>query len=366
MFVLAPLAAPPVGAQSDRRCFPETGHCIEDPIRTYWERNGGLPVFGYPVSPLLFTDVEGQTLKAQWFERDRLEDHGPDGVMAGRLGAQLLEWRGTPWEGLPQASGPAPGCRYFPETRHNLCAPYLGYWERNGGLARFGYPISEPMAESVGNWYGGVQYFERRRMESHLNLAGTPILLGLLGRTLSDLQQLSVCPFPVLEPWRAGYSRVSFLAALGCRPSPTIQSAPSAFQSFEGGQMIWLDLGTAGRKIYVLPTQTSAVEAGEAPWMYQVFDDTWSEGQPVDSDLTPPDGLREPQWGFGKLWREHPEVRALLGWATTPELAGAAEVLPFGSESLMLTIPYATDDPRRGFSSLFAFAPDGRVERVSR
>jgi hypothetical protein len=354
-------------AQSDRRCFPETGQCIEGAIRDYWERNGGLAVFGYPISGLLIMPVEGQTLRAQWFERDRLEDHGPEGVMAGRLGAQLLEWQGTPWEGLPQTDGAPAGCRFFPETRHTLCEPFLSYWERNGALERFGYPISESMSESVGNWYGGVQYFERRRMEYHPELAGTPheVLLGLLGTTLSDLQRLSVCPFAVPAPWRAAHTRVTFRETLGC-PSPDIQPAASAQQGFEGGQMLWIDLGAAGRRIYVLPEQTPAVEAGQAPWPYQVFDDSWDEGQPVDDGLTPPDGLREPQRGFGKLWREHPDVRALLGWATAPERGGAAERLAFGSGGVMLALPYATDDPRHGFFSVLAFAPDGRAERVRR
>jgi hypothetical protein len=40
----------PVAAQSAERCFPETGICIGGRIRVYWEQNGGLPVFGFPIS----------------------------------------------------------------------------------------------------------------------------------------------------------------------------------------------------------------------------------------------------------------------------------------------------------------------------
>jgi hypothetical protein len=71
-------------AQSQERCFAETGYCISGSIRGYWERNGGLAVFGYPISPLTAEPVERQALPVQWFQRDRLEDHGSDGVMAGR------------------------------------------------------------------------------------------------------------------------------------------------------------------------------------------------------------------------------------------------------------------------------------------
>ena len=38
-------------AQAGRRCFPETGYCIAGPIRDFWERNGGLMVFGFPITP---------------------------------------------------------------------------------------------------------------------------------------------------------------------------------------------------------------------------------------------------------------------------------------------------------------------------
>jgi hypothetical protein len=43
-------AAPSAFAQPNDRCFPETGFCIAGPIRTYWERNGGLAVFGFPMA----------------------------------------------------------------------------------------------------------------------------------------------------------------------------------------------------------------------------------------------------------------------------------------------------------------------------
>ena len=46
---LALLLPLPARAQMDERCFPETGYCISGSIRAYWERNGGLPVFGYPI-----------------------------------------------------------------------------------------------------------------------------------------------------------------------------------------------------------------------------------------------------------------------------------------------------------------------------
>jgi len=186
--LLALLALPgPSHAQPRERCFPETGFCVREPILSYWERNGGLAVFGYPITELRTETVEGNwTGPVQWFERDRLEDHSADGlgVLAGRLGATVLEMQGRPWTTLPQVGGAPAGCRFFPETGHSLCPPFRAYWERNGGLERFGYPLSEPADEAIGDWRGPVQYFERRRMEHHRENAGTPyeVLLGLLGR----------------------------------------------------------------------------------------------------------------------------------------------------------------------------------------
>lgn len=57
---------------------------------------------------------------------------------------------------------------------------------------------------------------------------------------------------------------------------------------------------------------------------FQQFDDSWHEGDPVNSGLTPPAGKYEPEKGFGKLWREGTgaRIRQRLGWATQPAKDG--------------------------------------------
>ena len=62
-------------AQRGERCFAETGYCISGRIREFWEQNGGLRVFGYPITPLQTETIEGRSLQVQWFERARLELH---------------------------------------------------------------------------------------------------------------------------------------------------------------------------------------------------------------------------------------------------------------------------------------------------
>ena len=57
------------------RMFPETGHQVCGRILEYWGENGGLPVFGYPITDQAAQQVEGKTFQTQLFERNRLELH---------------------------------------------------------------------------------------------------------------------------------------------------------------------------------------------------------------------------------------------------------------------------------------------------
>ena len=38
---------------------------------------------------------------------------------------------------------------YVRQTSHSLSEPFLSYWKANGGLELFGYPISEPMTQTL-------------------------------------------------------------------------------------------------------------------------------------------------------------------------------------------------------------------------
>ena len=78
------------------------------------------------------------------------------------------------------------GVRWFAATGHTLRGTFLDYWDKHGGLAQFGYPITEEFTEPgpTANKPVVVQYFERNRFEHHPENAGTPyeVLLGLLGQ----------------------------------------------------------------------------------------------------------------------------------------------------------------------------------------
>jgi hypothetical protein len=78
------------------------------------------------------------------------------------------------------------GMQYFPQTGHTLRGPFLEYWNKYGGLAQFGYPLTEEFFEEVGTDHEQyqVQYFERNRFEYHPENKGSQyeVLLGVLGR----------------------------------------------------------------------------------------------------------------------------------------------------------------------------------------
>ena len=207
--VLIPV--PRLAAQADERCFPETGLCITGRIREFWEQNGGLPVFGFPITPLQEELIEGKPLRVQWFERNRLELHPenkrPYDVLLGRLGVDRLNQQGRDWFTFPR-SMPQPGCRFFPETGHNVCGVFLSRWRANGleldgkpgkteaeNLALFGLPVSDVIEETLsdGKTYQ-VQWFERVRFEMHPeHLPPYNVLFGLLGREV----RTSTVPQPV-------------------------------------------------------------------------------------------------------------------------------------------------------------------------
>jgi hypothetical protein len=312
----------PIGgalAQSNARCFPETGYCISGPIRSYWERNGGLAVFGYPISPLQTEQVESWVGPVQWFQRDRLEDHSAEGigVLAGRLGAEILEQQGRPWfYGFQHA--PRAGCRFYGETGYEVCGGFLTYWSRNGGLERFGYPITDAYQEMVEGRIYTVQYFERRRMEYHPeNRPPYDILLGLLGRDVRGPDTPpSACSYAVLGELVANAADFSRDQPLGCPIAGEDYSfMPGAAARFERGAMYWVQLRGGASLVYVLFYEPSGRVR------YRSFVDTWREGDIINSGLTPPPGLLEPNRGFGKVWRDFPEVRSAIGWALENERA---------------------------------------------
>jgi thermitase len=196
-----PVPPPTDGA----RYFPETGHTLRGAFLSYWQANGGLPIFGYPISEAFVERGEdGNEYVVQYFERHRLEQHPenapPYNILLSRVGINMLEMNGRDWFTFPKGQ-PQSGCQYFEATGHSLCEPFLSYWRSHGlefdgragkseaeSLALFGQPLSEPQIEISSNGMPYVtQWFERARFEDH---GPDGVLLGLLGNEFAALRGL--------------------------------------------------------------------------------------------------------------------------------------------------------------------------------
>ncbi len=209
---------PVVHAQSAERCFVETGYCISGRIREYWEQNGGLPVFGFPITPQREELVEGQSRQIQWFERNRLELHPdnarPYDVLLGRLGGETVEQAGG-----TERESPRDGCLYIEQTSFNICGDILAAWNASGleldgqpgkteaeNIALFGLPLTGTYESTLpdGNVIT-IQWFERARFELHpQNAPPYNVLLGRLGVETLQARGEALPPPPAEQPAPAG------------------------------------------------------------------------------------------------------------------------------------------------------------------
>ena len=221
LFGLLAASSAPAGVQAaGPRYFPETGHNVPDYFASYWSVNGGLEAFGLPLTE----PYQQDGLTIQWFERARFERHlehkdTPFEVLLGQLGREIRQPE------PPVAPIARPGVRFFPETGHNASL-FLPFWEANGGMARFGLPLTEERREisSADGQAYTVQYFERVRLEWHPESQGTryEFLLGHLGR----------------ERYEAIRRGDAAAAAAGVpAPPPVVAAAPMAADTIE--MMMW-------------------------------------------------------------------------------------------------------------------------------
>jgi hypothetical protein len=176
-------AAPATPAASiPFRYFKETGHNIGTRIKSFYEQNGGIPVFGLPLTEVI---REGN-LEVQYFERARFELH-PEFepafyVSITQLGRKLAEGRAE-WAFQRQAAENDANTTYFPQTGHTIRFGFRAFWLKNGGLPIFGYPLSEEFPEvspDDGKEYT-VQYFERVKLEYHPEDPKSQIKIARLG-----------------------------------------------------------------------------------------------------------------------------------------------------------------------------------------
>ncbi|MBM7845375.1 excalibur calcium-binding domain-containing protein [Herpetosiphon giganteus] len=209
----------PQAATAHNLCFSQSAFCLDDPFSDYWEANGGLAVFGYPISAAAgeANPDTGMVYQTQWLERNRFEYHPenvgtPYEVLLGLLGKERLTQLGR--TANAREAGPIPGCLWFEETGHNVCdqAPNRGfksYWQSHGltipgldvyarSLQLFGLPLTSVATETNANGDTvQTQWFERARFEWHPNNPDEfKVLLGLLGSEVRSVTQPTAIPMP--------------------------------------------------------------------------------------------------------------------------------------------------------------------------
>ena len=157
------------------------GHNVCGSFLEFFNSRGGPAVFGYPMTEEL---VENG-LRVQYFQRVRMEHH-PYNPPRYQVQLGLLGDFFAPAEAKTRISDSQKppsndrARRYFPETGHAAGYSFLKFYNENGGLDIFGYPVTEFILEK-GRF---VQYFQRALMEWDPNQSR--IILHNLGEMWTD------------------------------------------------------------------------------------------------------------------------------------------------------------------------------------
>ncbi|MDQ2805608.1 MAG: DUF1080 domain-containing protein [Chloroflexota bacterium] len=244
------LAAQP-GAQAANApaYFTQTHHTVAGAFFDYWRTHGGVVQQGYPITEEFGekSAVDGKTYVVQYFERAVFELHPenapPYNVLLSPLGADALKRRYPAAAPGDQRVNKTIANQYFSQTGHTIGGGFWPYWQRGGGLAQFGLPLTDEFAETsaVDSKPYTVQYFERAVFEYHPNApAGYGVQLSLLGAIRYQARYESGArftrdnwrPAPGLVPttapllFNAAFAAPS-LTAWQTLPNPNVEDVPT-------------------------------------------------------------------------------------------------------------------------------------------
>lgn len=114
-------------------------------------------------------------------------------------------------------------------------------------------------------------------------------------------------------------------------PTPRVELVSIVEQLFEGGRMIWF---RENRMVWVLVGEVGEVDPEMGDWF--CFTDSFQEGdieflptfeppaQATTESAVENISVQQPIRGFGKIWRDNPDLRERLGWALTAEIEHSA------------------------------------------
>lgn len=177
--LLIPAGTSVYAQTSDSRYFSETGHNVSGEFLAFYENNPSAEyIYGYPITEQI-PSRDGKTV--QYFQRARFELYTdqPEGqrVTLTMLGRETY---------IPVGAlnvGNSFSCRTYIETGYSVCFAFLDFFDANGGVTQFGYPISafEYHENKI------VQYFERARLEwQPWKPEGARVVISDLGRAYFD------------------------------------------------------------------------------------------------------------------------------------------------------------------------------------
>ncbi len=242
-----PAAAAPLGPE--RVYFPQTGHYLSYGFLDYWQANGGISIFGYPITE----ELSRNGLTVQYFERAVFEYHAdaPAGwqVQLERVGAEQTATRMNEPAFKPIVATSNSSTTFFPQTGHTLAFGFRDYWQQFGGLRIFGYPISQEFSEKNlddGKVYT-VQYFERARFEYHpANPPDYQVQLGLLGSSTATRDGVSRTRL-ASSPSVPAYDPSLWYVA---PPAPYVAGARTAPAGAPVGQAKWIEVDLSEQHLW--------------------------------------------------------------------------------------------------------------------
>lgn len=157
----------------------EVAYPIHEKLYDFWHTNGGLPAFGYAISPRFYeVSSRGEMVEVQYFERVRLEYHAarmgmPEEVRTGNIG-QEAEIRGTPARILPAGLEGDDVITTVNGAQISMPRLFVNFREAIGGSEVAGLPITGLLIdrddEGRAIW---VQYFDKARLEYNPDRIGT-------------------------------------------------------------------------------------------------------------------------------------------------------------------------------------------------
>ena len=138
--------------------FDVTGESICHGFGDYWWANGGLAIFGYPLTGEFDgSDADGNDVVVQHFERAKFVYDG-DQVWHEAIGYDAIDI-------LPQTEilDPVGPCDQPDGADYAVCGAFLTYWNEFGGAEILGMPITD----QFGSDGMAIQVFEYARFEYH-------------------------------------------------------------------------------------------------------------------------------------------------------------------------------------------------------